>query len=125
MGIRGVQPYVPLWVLRQLGRQQIVLVIENMKDFVPEVAPRIPLFEGLAQKIWDGCLVMGFKTMVEERDKGEAHPGYANWFEKQPLLQIRLERSVKEPIDYKAEIKIRVEPTMHDTLLSIRCQDQI
>lgn len=40
-----------------------------MKDFVSVVGPRIPLPEGLAQKIWGGCLIMGFETMVEERDK--------------------------------------------------------
>ncbi|KAH0697920.1 hypothetical protein KY290_015713 [Solanum tuberosum] len=60
---RGVQPYVPLWVLRQLGRHQVLPITEDMKDFVFEVGPEDPLPEGLAQKIWDGCLVMGIGTM--------------------------------------------------------------
>ncbi|KAH0635852.1 hypothetical protein KY289_035767 [Solanum tuberosum] len=63
MGIRGVQPYVPLRVLRQLGRRQVLPIIEDMKDFVSEVGPEVPLPEGLAQKNWDGCLVMGIGTM--------------------------------------------------------------
>jgi len=67
MGIRGVQPYVPLRVLRQLGRHQVLPIIEDMKDFVSEVEPEVPLPEELAQKIWDGCLVMGIGTMVKER----------------------------------------------------------
>ncbi|KAG5615188.1 hypothetical protein H5410_015012 [Solanum commersonii] len=60
---RGVQPYVPLWVLRQLGRRQVLPITEDMKDFVFEVGPEVPLPEGLAQKFWDGCLVMGIGTM--------------------------------------------------------------
>lgn len=75
IGIRGVQPYVPLRVLRQLGRRQIVPITEDMKIFVFEVGPGIPLLEGFVQKIWDGYLVMEFETMVEESDIGEAHLG--------------------------------------------------
>ncbi|KAH0700844.1 hypothetical protein KY290_015716 [Solanum tuberosum] len=78
MGIRGVQPYVPLRVLRQLGRHQVLPIIEDMKDFVSEVEPEVPLPEELAQKIWDGCLVMGIGTMVKERHTGETHPEYSN-----------------------------------------------
>ncbi|KAH0637875.1 hypothetical protein KY289_037790 [Solanum tuberosum] len=106
MGIRGVQPYVPLRVLRQLGRRQILPITEDMKDFVSEVGPKVPLPEGLAQKIWDGCLVMGIGTMVKERHAGETHPEYSNWLEQQPRLQVRPERSVKEPIDHEAEIEL-------------------
>ena len=49
MGIRGVQPYVPLRVLRQLGRHQIISITKNMTEFVFEVRPEIPLSEELAQ----------------------------------------------------------------------------
>ncbi|KAH0712535.1 hypothetical protein KY289_008494 [Solanum tuberosum] len=65
MGIRGVQLYVPLRVLRQLGRRQILPITEDMKDFVSEVGPKVPLPKGLAQNIWDGCIVMGIGTMVK------------------------------------------------------------
>ncbi|KAH0742539.1 hypothetical protein KY290_015737 [Solanum tuberosum] len=106
MAIRGAQPYVPLRVLRQLGRRQILPITEDMKDFVSEVGPEVPLPEGLAQKIWDGCLVMGIGTMVKERHTGETHPEYSNWLEQQPRLQVRPERSVKEPIDHEAEIEL-------------------
>ncbi|KAG5614234.1 hypothetical protein H5410_014058 [Solanum commersonii] len=116
MGIRGVQPYVPLRVLRQLGRRQVLPITEDMKDFVSEVGPEVPLPEGLAQKIWDGCLVMGIGTMVKERHTGETHPEYSNWLEQQPRLQVRPERSVKEPIDHEAETKIKIELAMRDYL---------
>ena len=66
MCIRGVQPYVPLRVLRQLGRRQVLPITEDMKDFVFEVELEVLLPEGLAQKIWDGCLVMGIGMMVKE-----------------------------------------------------------
>ncbi|KAH0709131.1 hypothetical protein KY284_010558 [Solanum tuberosum] len=95
MGIRAMQPYVPLRVLRRLGRRQVLPITEDMKDFVSEVGPEVPLPEGLAQKIWDGCLVMGIGTMVKERHTGETHPEYSNWLEQQPRLQVRPERSVK------------------------------
>ncbi|KAH0647564.1 hypothetical protein KY285_032812 [Solanum tuberosum] len=63
-----------------------------MKDFVSEVRPEVPLPEGLAKKIWDWFIVMGIGTMV------------------------RPERSVKQPIDHEAEIKIKVELAMRDYL---------
>ncbi|KAG5590024.1 hypothetical protein H5410_040538 [Solanum commersonii] len=79
----GVQPYIPLRVLRQLGRRQILPITDDMKDFMSKVRPEVPLPEGLAKKIWEWFIVMGIGTMV------------------------RLERSVKEPIDHEAEIKIK------------------
>ncbi|KAH0696270.1 hypothetical protein KY290_013625 [Solanum tuberosum] len=116
MGIRGVQPYVSLRVLRKLGRHQVLRITEDMKDFVSEVGPEVPLPEGLAQKIWDGCLVMGIGTMVKERHTVETHPEHSNWLEQQPLLQVRTERSIKEPIDHEAEMKIKIELSMSDYL---------
>ncbi|KAH0672691.1 hypothetical protein KY290_024921 [Solanum tuberosum] len=77
MGIRGVQPYIPLRVLCQLGRRQILPIMEDMKDFMAEVGPDVSLLEGLAQMIWDGCIVMGLRTLVKERHIGETHLGYS------------------------------------------------
>ncbi|KAH0633077.1 hypothetical protein KY284_035863 [Solanum tuberosum] len=116
MSIRGVQPYVPLRVLHQLGRRQVLPIIEDMKDFVFKVGLEVPLPEELAQKNWDGCLVMGIGTMVKERHTGETHPEYSNLLEQQPLLQVRPERSIKEPIDHEAEMKIKIELDMSDYL---------
>ncbi|KAG5592248.1 hypothetical protein H5410_042762 [Solanum commersonii] len=116
MGIRGVEPYVPLRVLRQLGRRQVLPITEDMKDFVSEVGPKVPLPEGLAQKFWDGCLVMGIGTMVKERHTEETHPKYSNWLEQQSLLQVRPERFVKEPIDHETKKKIKIELAMSDYL---------
>ncbi|KAH0689561.1 hypothetical protein KY290_017751 [Solanum tuberosum] len=96
----GVQPYVPLRVLRQLGRRQVLLITEDMKDFVFEVGPEVPLPKGLAQKIWDG----------------ETHPEYFNWLEQQPRLQVRPKRSVKEPLDHEAGMKIKIESVMREYL---------
>ncbi|KAF3627752.1 hypothetical protein FXO38_28606 [Capsicum annuum] len=79
MGIRDVQPYVPLRVLRQLGRCQIISIIENMTEFVFEVRLEIPLSEELVQQIWEGCRIMGIEMMVIELEKVEVHPDYHEW----------------------------------------------
>ncbi|KAH0712526.1 hypothetical protein KY289_008485 [Solanum tuberosum] len=100
MGIRGVQPYVPLRVLRQLGRRQVLPITKDMKDFVSEVGP----------ESWE------LERMVKERHTGETHPEYSNWLEQQPRLQVRPERSVKEPIDHEVEMKIKIELAMRDYL---------
>ncbi|KAH0706002.1 hypothetical protein KY285_010534 [Solanum tuberosum] len=66
------------------------------------MGPKIPFFEGLAQRIWDGCIVMGqIDMMVKERHKGENHPGYSDYLEKQPRLHVRLEKSLKGLIDHE------------------------
>ncbi|KAH0674519.1 hypothetical protein KY290_024821 [Solanum tuberosum] len=116
IGIRGVQPYVSLWALRHLGRRQVLPITEDMKDFTSEVGPEVPLPKGLAQKNWDGCLVMRIRTMVKERHTGETHPKYSNWLEQQPQSQLRPERSVKKPTDHEAEMKIKIELAMRDYL---------
>ena len=114
MGIRGIQPYVPLRVQRQLGRRQIIPVTKDMIRFMFEVRPEIPLPEGLAQQIWDGCRLMGNETMVVEREDGEVHPGYSEWFKKQPPPPVRPERSVKGSIDQEAAIRVGIEMAMRD-----------
>ncbi|KAH0773493.1 hypothetical protein KY290_010630 [Solanum tuberosum] len=66
------------------------------------MGPKIPLFEGLAQRIWDGCIIMGqIDMMVKERHKGENHSGYSDCLEKQPRLHVRPEKSLKGPIDHE------------------------
>ncbi|KAH0634600.1 hypothetical protein KY289_036228 [Solanum tuberosum] len=35
MGLRGVQPYIPLRVMRQLGRRQVLPPNEDMQEFIP------------------------------------------------------------------------------------------
>ncbi|XP_060173399.1 uncharacterized protein LOC132604086 [Lycium barbarum] len=114
MGIRGVQSYVPLRVLRQLGRRQIIPVVEDMTNFVFEVRPEIPLPEGLVVEIWNGCRVMTFDTMVTERHSGEVHPGYPIWLENQPVVKVQPKRSAKGPVDYEAEMDIKIAMAMKE-----------
>ncbi|KAH0746419.1 hypothetical protein KY285_008076 [Solanum tuberosum] len=118
---RGVQPYVPLRVLRQLGRRQILPITEDMKDFVSEVGPKVPLPKGLAQNIWDGCIVMGIGTMVKERYTGDTHPEYSIWLEKQPPLkalraELELARAAltQQQVEFEEE---RAKATQRETLL--------
>lgn len=90
-----------------------------------EVIPEIPFTESLAQHIWDGYPLMGIEIMVIEREKGEVHPDYYEWFEKQPPPPIKPERSVKEPIDQEAAIRIGIEMAMrehHDVNQALRAE---
>ncbi|KAG5590509.1 hypothetical protein H5410_041023 [Solanum commersonii] len=77
-------------VLHQLGRRQVLPITEDMKDFVSEVGPEVPLPKGLAQKIWDGCLIKGIGTMAGD--------------------------ICKEPIDHEAEMNIKIELATRDYL---------
>ena len=52
MGLRGVQPYMPLRVTRQLGRCQFIPPNEDMREFMYEFHPKIPLRQSETFKIW-------------------------------------------------------------------------
>ena len=52
MGLRGVQPYMPLRVMRQLGRRQFIPPNEDMREFMYEFHPNIPLRQSEIFMIW-------------------------------------------------------------------------
>ena len=109
MGLRGVQPYVPLRVMRQFGRRQHIPPVEDMKEFMYEFLPDIPLRKTEILKIWGGCVLSGFDHMVEDRDKGEVDYWYLPWFHDQPPPKAMPERSAREPVDREAEIEVRIK----------------
>ncbi|XP_060193456.1 uncharacterized protein LOC132622799 [Lycium barbarum] len=109
MGLRGFQPYAPLRVLRQLGRRQIVPIVENMQNFVWEVKSEDRRRELEAKRIWGGHRVLGLSTMIEDRDQGEVDLLYFHWFHDQAPLKVRPEGSVKEARDKEAEVEVRIK----------------
>ena len=96
MGLRGVKPYMPLRVMRQLGRRQ----------FIP---PKIPLRQLEIFKIWGGCILSSPHDMVKDRTRGEVDQVYLDWVHDQPLPKVMPERSIKGPIDQEAEIEVKMK----------------
>ncbi|KAH0636381.1 hypothetical protein KY289_036296 [Solanum tuberosum] len=138
----GCNILLQLWIVEHLYRPPTVArFIQDRSDYITSHSQRVEKYrcpEGvnawvehfrsrcatirtaagftIGPKIWDGCLVMGIGTMVKERHTGETHPEYSNWIEQQPRLQVRPERSVKEPIDHEAKMKVKIELAMRDYL---------
>ncbi|KAM3376280.1 hypothetical protein P3S68_014995 [Capsicum galapagoense] len=96
-------------VMRQFGRRQHIPPVEDMKEFMYEFLPDIPLRKTEILKIWGGCVLSGFDHMVEDRDKGEVDYWYLPWFHDQPPPKAMPERSAREPVDREAEIEVRIK----------------
>ncbi|KAH0682854.1 hypothetical protein KY290_021455 [Solanum tuberosum] len=127
----GCNMLLQLWIVEHLYRPPTVArFIQDRSDYITSHAKRVekyrcpegvPLPEGLAQKNWDGCLVMGIGTMVKERHTGETHPEYSNWLEQQPRLQelranLELARAAltQQQAEFEEE---RAKATQRETLL--------
>ena len=52
MGLRGVQPYMPLRVMRQLEKRQFLPPNKDKGEFMYEFHPEIPLRKSEIFKIW-------------------------------------------------------------------------
>ena len=76
MGLRGVQPYMPLRVMRQIGRRQFLPPNENMREFMNEFYPKIPLRQSEIFKFWGGCVLSSPHDMVKDRTRGEVDQAY-------------------------------------------------
>ena len=109
MGLRGVQPYMPLRVMRQLGRRQFIPPNEDMREFMYEFHPKIPLRQSEIFKIWGGCILSSPHDMVKDRTRGEVDQAYLDWVHDQPLPKVMPEGSIKGPIDREAEIEVKIK----------------
>ena len=76
MGLRGVQPYMPLRVMRQLGRRQFLPPNKDMHEFMYEFHPKVPLRQSEIFKIWEGCILSSPHDMVKDRTRGEVDQAY-------------------------------------------------
>jgi len=97
LGLRSIQPYAPLRVLRQLGRYQIVPDDEDLSMQVIELHPEATIPEALLQQMWNGCRYLKSDTQVPDTTKGEMNPGYARWFEKRSRVDDVPEPELKRP----------------------------
>ena len=107
-GLRGIQTYMPLRVMRQLGRRQLIPPNEDMREFMYEFHTKIPLSQSEIFKIWGGCILSSPRDMVKDRTRGEVDKAYLEWVHDQPLPKVMQERSIKGSIDGEAEIEVRI-----------------
>ncbi|KAH0712128.1 hypothetical protein KY289_008087 [Solanum tuberosum] len=80
IGLRCVQPYAPLRVMRQLARVQEIQPNDYMSRFVFETPPGFSFNSDDILKIWYGRIISEQSEMVVEQDKGKVVPGYLSWF---------------------------------------------
>ena len=80
IGRRGVQPYAPLRVMRQLARVQEIPPNDDMSRFAYDTPPVFVFNSEEIMKIWYGSIIFELSEMVVEKDKGKVVPGYLSWF---------------------------------------------
>ncbi|KAH0652520.1 hypothetical protein KY289_030198 [Solanum tuberosum] len=80
IGLRGVQPYAPLRVMRQLVRVQKIPPNDDMSRFVFDTLPGFAFDSTDILKIWFGSIISELSEMVVEQDKGKVVHGYLLWF---------------------------------------------
>ncbi|KAH0765459.1 hypothetical protein KY285_001330 [Solanum tuberosum] len=76
IGFRGVQPYAPLRVIRQLARVQEVPPNDDMSRFVFDTPPSFAFDSQDILKIWFGNIISEQSEMVMEKDNGKVVHGY-------------------------------------------------
>ncbi|KAH0706259.1 hypothetical protein KY285_010763 [Solanum tuberosum] len=80
IGLRSVQPYAPLRVMRQLARLQEVPPNNYMSRFVFETPSGFAFNSEDILKIWYESKISEQSEMVVEQDKGKVVRRYLSWF---------------------------------------------
>ncbi|KAH0672999.1 hypothetical protein KY290_025281 [Solanum tuberosum] len=75
IGLRDVQPYAPLRVMRQLARVQEIPPNDDMSRFVFETPPGFAFNREDILKIWYKSIISKQSEIVVEQDKGKVVPG--------------------------------------------------
>ena len=76
IGIRGVQPYALLRVMRQLARVQEIPPNDDMSRFAYDTPPGFAFNSEEIMKIWYGSIISELSEMVVEKDKEKVVSGY-------------------------------------------------
>ncbi|KAH0669810.1 hypothetical protein KY285_023956 [Solanum tuberosum] len=79
IGLRGVQPHAPLWVMCQLARVQEIPPNDDMSRFVFDTPLDFAFNSEDILKIWYASIISEQSEMVVEQDKGKVVPGYLSW----------------------------------------------
>ena len=108
IGFRGVQPYVPLRVMRQLGRLQEIPRGKNMGEFMYDTPPGFLFDSDEILKFWYGSIISEKSEMVEDRDKGKVVPGYLSWLYSPSPVEEEPGDSGKRKWDKESEVRARV-----------------
>ncbi|KAH0735279.1 hypothetical protein KY285_010986 [Solanum tuberosum] len=80
IGLRGVQLYTPLRIMRQLARVQEILPNDDMSRFVFYTPLGFAFDSTDILKIWFGSIIYELSEMVVEQNKGKVVSGYLSWF---------------------------------------------
>ncbi|KAH0636000.1 hypothetical protein KY290_036400 [Solanum tuberosum] len=80
IGFRGVQPYAPLRVMRQLTRVQEIPPNDDISRFVIDTPPGFAFDNTDILKIWFESIISELSEMVVEQDKRKVVLGYLSWF---------------------------------------------
>ena len=80
IGLRGVQPYAPLRVMRQLARVQEISPNDDMRRFAYDTPSGFAFNSEKIMKIWYESIISKLSEMVVEKNKGKVVPGYLSWF---------------------------------------------
>ena len=76
IGLRGVQPYAPFRVMRQLARIQEIPPNNDMSRFAYDTPPGFVFNSEEIMKILYGSIISELSEMVVDKDKGKVVPGY-------------------------------------------------
>ncbi|XP_019241362.1 PREDICTED: uncharacterized protein LOC109221342 [Nicotiana attenuata] len=97
MGLRGIQPYAPYWVMRQLGRCQVMHPDEYLSVYAVEVSSDGQFHEETVRSIWNECQYLTATTRVRDLSRGEVSPAYLAWYRKKNTARAEPERPAKKP----------------------------
>ena len=81
IGLRGVQSYAPLRVMRQLARVQEILPNDDKNKFAYDTPRGFAFNSKEIMKIWYGSIIFELSEMVVEKDKGKLFLGTYRGFE--------------------------------------------
>jgi len=93
MGLRGIQPYAPYRVMRQLGRCQVLHPDEDLSTYAVEVSSDGQFPEKTVRCIWSECQYLTANTRVNDVSRGEVSPAYLTWHNKKNIVK----RPTKRP----------------------------
>ncbi|XP_070008519.1 protein CROWDED NUCLEI 3-like [Nicotiana sylvestris] len=97
MGLRGIQPYAPHRVMRQLGRCQLMHPDEYLSVCAVEVSSNGQIHEEIVRSIWNECQYLTANTRVRDLSRGKVSPAYFAWYRKKNTRRADPERPAKKP----------------------------
>ncbi|XP_075110775.1 uncharacterized protein LOC107804039 [Nicotiana tabacum] len=95
--LRGIQPYAPYQVMRQLGRCQVTHPNEDLSVYAVEVSSDSQFHEETVRHIWNECQYLTTNTRVRDLSRGMVSLAYLAWYRKKNTSRAKPERPTKKP----------------------------